>query len=398
MSRKSLGVSATITVLGTLLVAIVAYADVARGTHPTATASTPPIASPSPQATPPPPSPAPTPPRFGEGVIPVDADLIDPATGWILLTNCAQPAIESCQYVVTATNDAGQTWSRPVQVGPSFERGDGSAPRSVRMLNPLDGFVWGFSGAYATHDGAKTWAKVALPGYAVYDIAHSGDAAWAVTSPCAKGTFCSLEVRSSHDAGRTWSGPHALPRGFSPNNQIAFESGVILSGVPFGDLHLTTDGGLTWRTIKTPCKGNVFRGFIATSDGNELWELCTGYPSANGDTAEKVLYVSEDGGNTWSQKATSQSGGPLPASGILVWLVSNRPRVAFFSGTQTSLVTRDGGATWKAIPADIVFALIRFSGPDYGYGLDIFRNLWTTSDGGDHWTQLAPLAPSAGAT
>ncbi|MGH7762647.1 MAG: hypothetical protein ACREOY_14730 [Candidatus Dormibacteraceae bacterium] len=396
-------VNVAITVLATLAIGSIAYAGMVRALHPVAVAL--PAASPSPSrgssstASPEPPAPSPIPtPRAGTPPVAlVDLDLTDSSTGWILLSSCAAITIGTCDYFVAGTLDAGATWTKPIQVGPAFDRTDGGGPTAVRFLNHMDGFVYGSSGAYVTHDGGRTWAGAGLPGKFIEGMAAGGQTVWAATSPCGKGLSCQLEIRHSVDGGRSWLAPHALPLGFSPEELVPFAAGVIMSSVPLGDIQMTTDGGLTWRSIKSQCARNPFRGYVATSDGVELWELCMGYPDPNSNTADKTVFVSEDSGKSWKQRATSLNGGVLQQSGFPAWFVSNRSRVAFMSGAPTPVVTHDTGATWTPVGLDGTgLWLIRFAGSHDGWALEGTRNIWVTTDGGETWSQEGRLPNGVG--
>lgn len=372
--------SASATVLATLLVAAAAYGATSSQLHrttPSAAEGSPspaPPASPGPsQAQPPSPSPA------RAGLFAVDEDMVDQSTGWMLVTNC--PISNTCYYAVAGTLDSGRSWSHPVQVGPSFPSYDGDAPRTIRFENHLDGFVYGLSGAYATHDGGKSWQRLALPATLVYSIAISGNRAWVATEPCPKDTSCPIEVRSSMDAGRSWSGAYQLPAGFSPEAPVAFPDGVIMSSVPAGEIEMTTNGGKTWRSIKSGCSSTPFRGYATTVDGIELWEACVGEPDANGLPTNKSLFVSEDGGSSWSPRDPTPIAGPLPGS-----LVSNRTGVAFVATWKGSMVTRDAARTWSELSQDgVSFTMLRFGSASWGWALDRSRSLWVTDDAGDHW-------------
>ena len=392
-----------ITVLATLAIGSVAYARMVRALHPLAVAL--PAASPSPshRASVPPspgqqaPSPIPAPPPSTPLLALHDLDLIDYSTGWILLSNCAAITSGNCQYSVAGTLDAGATWTKPIPVGPLFDRTDGGGPRTVRFLSHQDGFVYGSSGAYVTHDGGLTWAGAGLPAKLIEGIAVGGQTVWALTSPCGKGASCQLEIRRSTDGGRSWLAPHALPLGFYPEELVPYASGVMMSSVPLGDIQMTTDGGVTWRPIKSQCTGNPFRGTVATSDGIELWQLCNGYPDASSSNSDKTLYVSEDGGTSWKQRATSVNGGALQQSGSVPWFVSNRSRVAFMSGAPTPLVTHDAGSTWTPVGLDGTgLWLIRLVGAHDGWALEGTRNIWVTNDGGETWSEGGSLPGEVG--
>jgi photosystem II stability/assembly factor-like uncharacterized protein len=385
-------------VLATLTIAAIAYGGVSVATHRTAAripAATPTAASPaSPTLAPPSPAPTPT-------IAPVarlivrDAYALDSSRAWILLTDCIQPMAGQCHYSVSSTADGGRTWSPEVQVGPMFGLpADGNAPTSVRFVNRLDGFVSGAEEAYVTHDAGKSWHASGLPA-AVFDgFAVEGGTAWAVTNPCGKGINCRWEVRSSPDGGRTWTDSHALPSGFSPFEEVAFRSGLLISSVPFGDLEITTDGGSTWRSVKAPCTGDLFRGYVASSDGVELWEACMGHPGDTGDSAAKTLFSSENGGKSWSVKGGTGAGAVVPDPGVTVVLVSNRPHTAFAGTDRAPMsVTHDGGATWSRLGFGFVFTALMFSTPQAGWALDPDSNLWTTADGGAHWSQMGTYKP-----
>lgn len=396
-SGAASAVNVAVTVFATLAIGSVAYAGMVRALHPAAVA----VPSPSPTVSPTPfkpsPAPIPTPPVGAPQLALEDLDLTDASTGWILVSNCAYSSSATCQYSVAATADGGLSWTEPSQVGPSFDRGDGDAPRTVRFLNQQDGFVYGHSGAYVTHDGGKTWSGADLPAKSVYGIAAGGQTVWAVTSPCGKGVQCQLEVRRSFDGGRSWLGPHALPLGFSPEVLVPFPSGVMMSSVPLGDIQMTSDGGVTWQAVKAPCVSKTFRGYVATSDSKELWELCMGYPDATSNIADKTLFVSEDGGRTWSLRATSLAGGSLQPYGYPAWLVSNRSHVAFMSGAPTPLVTHDAGATWAPVGLDATgLWLIRFAGSHDGWALEGTTNILATTDGGETWNQTGRLPIGVG--
>lgn len=381
MARFGAGVA--LTVIVTLGIAAVAYAGTSGAWHRTAARVT------APSPTPPPASPTPLFVPAAGGIV-RDAYALDASTGWVLLTDCNQPISGQCGYSISSTADGGRTWSDAVQVGPLFDKADGDAPNSVRFVNRADGFVSGSAEAYVTHDAGKTWHSSGLPAAVFGGFAVHGGTAWAVTNPCGKGIQCQWEVRSSPDGGVTWSSGHALPQGFGPFEEVAFPSGLLVSSVPFGDMEITNDGGATWRSLKTRCAGSPFRGYVATADGNELWEACIGYPDQTGDSAAKTLFVSANGGRSWS----ARTGQALPAPGITVVLVSNRPHVALAGTDRTPLsITRDSGATWRQVGPGLVFTVVAFRTAASGWALDAGLNVWTSGDSGAHWTRMEGYRP-----
>jgi photosystem II stability/assembly factor-like uncharacterized protein len=61
-------------------------------------------------------------------------------------------------------------------------------------------------------------------------------------------------------------------------------------------------------------------------------------------------------------------------------------------GNHATLVTHDGGRTWSsASPENLVLARIFVLTPEWGWAMDTDRNVWETSDGGDHWNRVGAL-------
>jgi photosystem II stability/assembly factor-like uncharacterized protein len=285
---------------------------------------------------------------------------------------------------VVGTTDGGQTWSSPVQVGPPVLITDGGAPRSIRFVSKQDGFVYGGTGAYVTHDGGQTWQGLGVPAVFVGSVAVRGNTVWVSTYPCPKGTSCSYEVRSSMDGGRTWSAPQKLPAGFSPENAVAIGSGLLLDDPTTSSVEVTTDGGISWRQIKLPCPQGTFRSDATTPDGVELWALCQPYPDAAGQVTTESLFVSEDAGKTWSKRN--------PGSVPLGWLVATARHVAVISSNHATFITRDEGLTWSpASPPGVDLVTVRFNAPGWIWAVDIARNVWASTDGGGHWTPIGSL-------
>jgi photosystem II stability/assembly factor-like uncharacterized protein len=359
--------------------------------------SPPPSQSPAPSAGP---TPAATPyatSRPPANIFIWDADLVDALAGWILIAPaCSLPDATACQYQVARTVDGGMTWSHPVAVGPVYSATDGDAPRFVRFLNRSDGFVYGHSDAFVTHDGGLHWSGAGLPAGEVVAIAGRGIGAWAVTRDCAKGVVCPYTVRASADGGRTWTA-HQLPNDISPLDAIPFgDSGLLAS--TFSDIAVTADGGTTWQRVRSACGvTETFRNFVATVDGNELWQLCEGLVA--GVPSDHTLYVSENQGASWSLVKPSPA--RLPANGTLETLISTARGTALItSDSDPIFVTRDLGVTWTQVAPPttvrseaLAFPSVRLDGNGNGWARDFNQIVWTSHDNGMTWTPLPAYVP-----
>ncbi|HEY1163006.1 MAG TPA: hypothetical protein VGF78_08065 [Candidatus Dormibacteraeota bacterium] len=373
------GVAAVL--IAAAVVATFAYIRAGAGPH---------LVGPVPKASPVP-SAAPATPAPPSGLVIIDVDPLSASSGWILLTNCSSPMAAKCHYSVASTVNAGKTWSKAVQVGPSFDATNGDAPRSLHFVNPADGFVWGGAGGFATHDGGRTWKAIGVKAvfFAQHAVAGHGSNVWLLTEPCAKGTLCPYEVRSSVDGGRTWSAPHSLPLGASPVDVVAFgDRGLLISTMPGGDMEITLNGGVDWQHVNTKCVINTFSSMVATSDGRELWELCLDYPDV--EIPNEKLFVSEDGGKSWTLRLSSQVTPYEVQQDYSTILISTRLGTALMTSIRATItLSHNSGVTWTKVgPSGITFEQLRFANATEGWALDVTQNLWATSDGGDHWSRL----------
>src|SRR4029077_5863525 len=265
--------------------------------------------------------------------------------------------------------------SKPVQVGGPYDPSNGDAPRAIHFLNKSDGFVYGGAIAFVTHDGGRAWGRMNIAYVFVSFIAGRGSVAWAASYPCAKGQSCSYEIQSGSDGGRTWSKPNNLPAGLSPVEGVPFgASGLLLATAT--DLMITLDTGATWREIRSTCTSAVFTEEIATSDGRELWLLCSDFPTDSGNV-RKTLWVSEDTGATWKRRATSQPGGWLDEPGPAADFTSLSAGSALYHAARPGvMVSHDDGVNWTTVGPPATLAAVRFCSATDGWALDNQNYIW----------------------
>ncbi len=316
--------------------------------------------------------------RPGQHGLVLDADLDGGSTGWALLGACpGNDPTSQCAYWVETTRDGGRTWLQPVKIVTApFTNGD--TPRHVRFTDSRNGFVYGNGMAFATHDGGATWRRIFASASGIVDIQGRG-VAWAVIYPCAKGTQCAYVVERSTDGGRSWARTSDLPQGFSPRFAVPFGSeGLVLTSYGVGDLAITRDGGRSWSVIPGRCAAETTENEVATADGNELWQFCGPRP---------ILSISEDGGQTWSERSLPDNytvGADIisPVAGTAFLITSTDAAV-----TSNVEVSRDRGLTWAIVPGTHDFVALSFSS-DAAWAIDAQFGIWSSNDGGLTWTKL----------
>ena len=155
---------------------------------------------------------------------------------------------------------------------------------------------------------------------------------------------------------------------------------------------ITSSGGKRFRSVPSQCKDDPFRSWVTTTDGNELWVVCAGFPATSSrDFSPKALYVSEDGGLTWSQNAITQAGVKLPTAGMQAAIVSTKPHSLLLEvDPNPILMTSDSGSNWAQVatsPTEGVFRF-RFFNQTTGWAMGTLGGIWWTADGGLNWSRV----------
>lgn len=198
---------------------------------------------------------------------------------------------------------------------------------------------------YRTTDGGVQWERVAVTSNAPGQLPFGGDknglafinssTGWLTGSSAAPAPF----FYASHDGGSTWhrqdlavpagveiAGTNvAVPRFFSATaGEFEIDANRTV-------VYVTEDGGATWTPRLGPALGKAF--FLNESTG---WLV-----SHDG----KAVYTTTDGGKTWNGHQPDRLLGQLYALDF----VSNTTGFAILaSGTgHPVLVTKDGGLTWR---------------------------------------------------
>ncbi len=268
---------------------------------------------------------------------------------------------------------------------------------------PNSGFI------YRTSDGGFTWTSMGTP-FSNGDI-HFLDASngWVLADLGVGAGSNAVAVYQTTDGGNTWTqkyinDPNAanagdslplggLKAGIAPlDMQTAWVYGVIYeTGTPY--LFRTDDGGSTWNEVTLPLPVGV-ENYELGIDRDQMKFLSprNGFIAMRltGDIHQLAVYVTQDGGNTWTLTAT-----PIPDGGSADFL--SEESMVIYNGKQF-YITQDAARNWNIISPDVNFSDI-FAGMDFvnsttGWVItldaDNHRSFFRTGDGGKTWFPVVP--------
>lgn len=186
-----------------------------------------------------------------------------------------------------------------------------------------------------------------------------------------------------------------------PTDQVGFITATAMQGVnPAGKTHLyaTHDGGGTWTSLPLPC-GSPSGAAIDFTDPLTGWLLCGGDPGVS--SQDKALYRTSDGGQTWSEVASTGPGGTsgsLPITGYVYGIFFPSSSVGYIVLARKGVLkTTDGGKTWAEAFQNVLAAgndqalSVGFLPGGFGWLLaGLGPPLLVTQDGGATWQQTYP--------
>jgi photosystem II stability/assembly factor-like uncharacterized protein len=316
------------------------------------------------------------------------------------------PGRSGGRLLVSRTADGGRSWTPGVAV---TQRPPAPGQVAVRFASAQDGWVSAL-GLFSTADGGGHWTDEGLPGW-VAPVAPAGTGAWALDYPCGPSQECRPVLYRATPAAGTWvpaTVQPALPAGPAvlahPTAAVAFAAGTG-TGDAGAVLLKTADGGASWSALADPCPATLDQLLPASPDGVHVWLAC-GAPASD-ETQDKAVYVSADGGGTWSLAARSgrPHQGTLTGAGSLVQLSVASPASGVLVLAGYGLLrSADGGATWsttsvsaRSIPSGNDVLTAGFADPTHGWaatccgGGAAFGSpgLFATTDGGATWSAVA---------
>jgi photosystem II stability/assembly factor-like uncharacterized protein len=303
-----------------------------------------------------------------------DVFFLDVSHGWVLLTSEDEEK-NLVSFVVASTSDSGRTWT--------------FLPMAVPSQKPdeLDGRAW----------------------LDFVDPQHG----WVVVHPKTSSAFSWALLMATEDGGTTWKELPQAPVRARPVFVTA-KDGWISGGSYEGGVYRTRDGGKTWEgggpspedsSQSLPTQANY--GDVKFTDAKHGTLLAWLSPATDAENSRGnalVLYITDDGGNTWKRDRVWNDYSKFSRIGPACVAPS-------FAGTESVLiaafvdypkhelalksVTREG----KTASVNSVFPLreheipsqLDFVGGNDGWAFTNSGRLLSTTDGGSTWKDISPI-------
>jgi hypothetical protein len=351
-------------------------------------------------------NPGPTPANFR----PTSVTFIGPYTGAIIGQagtegHCASSYCTSLE----GTTDYGQTWfgvSAPHAGAPQGASGVGQ----LRFLNEQSGWAFGPQ-VWVTHDGGAHWQQEQTGGMRVTDLETADRRAFALFARCTGGgpgfgaDCTSFSLYNSAEGSNQWSlvpgptaglAPAAAGQPASASLLLAGDRGYLLA--PSGELLTGSLTGAAWTIAdaQAPCRpgppgprGQPTGGLLAAGSG-QLILVCTSATSQAGDSQAKLVWVSANGGSTWTKQGT------VPLAGIATSAAAAQGNVVVLATDAGIYLSSDGGTSWQlaqpspagAAASEKGFSYVGMTTQSRGVAVPAdpdLHEVFITTDGGTTW-------------
>ncbi len=303
-----------------------------------------------------------------------DIIFADDAHGWIVGEN----------GTIFHSEDGGMNWELQGTPGVNHDLG------AITFINTEEGWACGEYGTVLhTEDGGTTWVQQAQGSW---DHNYQGiyfrdnNVGWVV----GRIHFFSYTsgILKTSNGGTTWSITDSLPD-CSEMTSIHFIDEDIGFAGGWNNLYKTDDGGTNWYPLTT--EPGFYPGAIATSQEKLVLSGGYGYLVEN---ACDVL-VSDDMGATWQTNNNQVVGSEIRVveaiDSLHVWFMHNSADKHLFR-------TENGGETWEQVMTTpgYYFRDLSFITPDQGWAIlhhfaTNSNKMVMTDDGGDTWDTLANI-------
>jgi BNR/Asp-box repeat len=190
-------------------------------------------------------------------------------------------------------------------------------------------------GIHLSVDGGATWTRSNAP-----------SAAWTAVAMNPEGTRLAAVaggglLYTSADGGMTWTPRTSTGRAWT-GVFLSDDGQRIVGTVVYGAIHVSTDGGASF-TESAGTAGASWRSVAGSGDGLRLLAVAA---NDSGFQARQGVYVSLDGGVTWTRRNVT---GPTPPTGNWTYAAAsaNGQRMAAIDNGGNPWVSDDGGTTWS---------------------------------------------------
>ena len=342
----------------------------------------------------------------------VDSSWISPLTGWLLGEGKA--GCPSC-VVIRYTGNGGRSWSAvptpggrlALSAATTYLCKSSGCVTDIVFANRDDGYLFG-PDLFTTTNGGRTWNRQPGKPTAVLTAVAPG-VVWRLTY--ANGGCpgpCGLRLLQQRAGAKTWtavrtpfdgSGTGIVPQIVSTDSArvlIAFYGNIAGGVLSHATFFVTANLGRGWTKRVDPCgwtRTNEVDAYdaSATPKGTVVVECL-----AKGISNQAFVMVSHNGGKTFGPRrpipplfanmvavasantivaATGEAGG----SGPFTYTLERSTNV----GLSWRTVVRDPETLTSSVPGESYLGFVTSSvGHWIGYG----NKLWTTTDGGEHWT------------
>ena len=341
----------------------------------------------------------------------VDSTWISPLTGWVLGEGKA--SCPSC-ILIRYTNNGGRSWSAVPTPGArlalsttnTYLCGSAGCVTRIVFANRNDGYLFG-PDLFTTTDGGRTWHRQGGKPTVALAIVDPG-VVWRLTyancpGPCGltlqqqrTGTTSWVTVRASFDGSGNSVDQQIVGLG-SGRRLIAFYENIADGSVAVGTFFFTADQGRTWSRKRDPCA--PYRSedaSVAAADGTLVVEC-----EWEGNSVPAYVIVSRNGGETYGpQRAIPKWNAFVIASASANTIVAATAGIGGSGlGENESFIftlerSSNGGVTWRTVVRDREMLTSSTPGGNYlsfvsqtvGHWIGYGNKLWTTTDGGEHWT------------